>query len=399
MLGRGTILLAAWTVGCGATSFGVFGIDGGSDGGTDAGTVCVPEKHQPFPQVLTQGGPVLGSPELVTITFAGYDLESEVQRFGDWVVGPNWLPVVGAEYGVGSGSHWDKVVLKGAAPSAVLDTEIAEFLDEKARMSAIPQPSAAHPNLLYVIYYPSSTVLRRDRMGTISATSCTVGGFGGFHTEGLVDGVEVPIAVVPECTDLANRMDLPLRDVVEVAASHEIFEAATDPFPHTAPAFRLAGGDPWGALGSELGDLCLGSLAPTTPEGFRVQRMWSNAAAKQGGPPCLPASEEAYFNVSPSPGGPLKIAAGQAADVEVRGWSTVSGTTWRVGIVAGGDFEPSFTAPLLGRWAMSDCTSIDLHVGVPANAAPGSRAAIVFLSDSISAPDDKAFWPIGIEVP
>jgi hypothetical protein len=116
----------------------------------------------------------------------------------------------------------------------------------------------------------------------------------------LSDGTPVAYAVIPRC-EIFNQLVLP--DALTGVASHEILESVTDPFATlgnpawsdvdaASYAFSLAYG------GGEVADMCLNAF-PTffTPSDlpFLVQRIWSNAAARQRVDPCLPASDAGPF--------------------------------------------------------------------------------------------------------
>ena len=124
--------------------------------------------------------------------------------------------------------------------------------------------------------------------------------------------------------------------------SHELDEAATNPFVNSQPAFGQVD-DPhtiWdiGTFGGEVADMCQNnSDSNYTPPGstYMVQRSWSNAAAKAGTNPCVPVPATGpYFNSYPtlpdmvtltagSPsGGPIttegvKIPVGQSRTIDV----------------------------------------------------------------------------------
>ena len=367
---------------------------------SDAGPACPPRTHPSFPQVPYKGGALLRNPELVTITFGGFDLTEEVGRFGDWIVGSDWLTTVGAEYGIGAGTHAAKVALTDSAPSIVSLSDIAAFLDQKAREGTIPRPSAGGSDLIYVLYYPDSTTLQLNTPAGMVGESCMVGGLGGLHSHGLVYDVDVPFAVAFECTEVAPLIGLTPKEFTEVYASHEIFEAATDPFPDTSPGYALDPMDPWGVLGSELGDLCVESAVPPTPEGFRAQRIWSNAAAQDGGSPCIPIDpSEPYFNVFTSPTGPLSISAGGSTNLVLEGWSTHPGTSWVISDRKSGAFSPTVSPSLSGAVSMSDCTELQVTVGVPWGTPSGSQTVLVLLSQSPREPNALSFFPISIVVP
>jgi hypothetical protein len=98
-------------------------------------------------------------------------------------------------------------------------------------------------------------------------------------------------------------------DPVTAGASHELIEAATDPFADLDPAFATVDADhiAWAVAlgGGEVGDLCAGDSAsfvkfPELP--YVVQRSWSNAAAAAGHDPCVPTvTKDPYFAAAPVP--------------------------------------------------------------------------------------------------
>ncbi len=120
-------------------------------------------------------------------------------------------------------------------------------------------------------------------------------------------------------------------------ASHEIAEGATDPndrsynlgttppLPWTRSVFRSYA--PSGHV--EVGDLCEGTRLREGDGGYSYQRIWSNAAAADGGDPCVPALPIAYYGLSGeqewyagSPGTPLSIP--------LAGWSSAPTADWLV---------------------------------------------------------------------
>src|SRR5262245_1684496 len=72
---------------------------GGGGGATGSGGFVTAD-HEPFPQLENAGGPILEHAQLVTVTYPDYPYTADVEAFGDWVVGSDWLTIVGAEYGV-----------------------------------------------------------------------------------------------------------------------------------------------------------------------------------------------------------------------------------------------------------------------------------------------------------
>jgi hypothetical protein len=129
--------------------------------------------------------------------------------------------------------------------------------------------------------------------------------------------------VIPQCAKFGPLTGL---DVVTGTPSHELAEAATDPFPLSNPAYSTVDDDhvSWTfALGAgEVGDMCAqyDSSFYKDPEiGYTVQRSWSNAAAAAGQEPCVPArpTEPPYFNASPVLKDDISLTIGTTKGVTV----------------------------------------------------------------------------------
>jgi len=99
-------------------------------------------------------------------------------------------------------------------------------------------------------------------------------------------------------------------DAVTATGSHEIVEAATDPFPQSmgaAPGYSQPDEAHlywlFGLGGGETGDMCAqqpGAFTKFAELPYVVQRTWSNIAAKQGHDPCVPPLPgEVFFNSVP----------------------------------------------------------------------------------------------------
>src|SRR5207244_4164734 len=91
---------------------------------------------------------------------AGYEYEQEMQAFGDFIVSSQWLTTVGADYGVGAGTHVAKVVLQDPLPTTpISDDDVASFLLQKVSQGVLPAPPDEASDYLYVIYYPRTVTL------------------------------------------------------------------------------------------------------------------------------------------------------------------------------------------------------------------------------------------------
>ena len=370
----------------GGGSGGALGVDSGppvatpppSAGGTDAGAVSpgtgddsgvtdsggsvqdsapppppfVPAPHPAFPLLVTSGGPILTSPQVLPVFFSNYDITAKMTQLvqglptatlanGD----PYWSASVG-EYGVGALTVLPAVTVAQSAPTT--DTDPVAFI--QGQLGTAPFKDVT-PSTIIAVFYPSTTPLA----GSCAATTP---GYGGYHDAFANGANQQPYAVMAECANfgpITNAVDM-----VSVAASHEIIEAATDPYPSSKPAYVGLDLGPAGfAMGeflqgnAENGDMCAINAGfgrgPTTFP-FLLQRGWSNKAAKAGNlDPCSPDIRPAQPFVGAYPvmpdtvtitgaSGPgVVIPVGQSKTVEVDLFS----------------FEPTADFTVLARQASS----------------------------------------------
>ncbi|HEX4516450.1 MAG TPA: hypothetical protein VH054_23040 [Polyangiaceae bacterium] len=252
----------------------------------DAGSTpsaTYPAAHPKLPLVTTVGGPVIASPRFVPIVFSAEDRTKDIGAFMKVAGGSSWWTLA-AQYGVGPATASDPIVVPETPAAQITDEDIQAWLANKLDGThadfGVPDASA-----IYVVYYPASTTIYESSLGP----SCVT--YSGYHNETKVGATKVVYAVIARCDDVAMTS----------ITSHELFEAATDPYFYTAPAWR--GVDepsetPYGAFNDELGDLCEGA-GDVTPDdiGYPVQRMWSNAGSQGAHDPCQPASVP-YFRTA-----------------------------------------------------------------------------------------------------
>ena len=258
-----------------------------------------PAPHAPLPQVGNHGGPRLQSPRLTSVTFGGDALAPELETFLNGVIASSWWGPAVSDYGIGSGLVMPPVRLTEVPPQQIDDSEIQQWLIEKLN-GQHPEFGRPDGNSLYLLYYPTSTLIT---YGTYQG--CV--DFGGYHSSVVLPaGLEVAYAVMARCADNPLDPALSVFETVTVVASHEIVEAASDAHPDSAPAFSDVDVDNrgWeGSTGTEVADLCSflpGADYTFADFPFRVQRSWSNTAAKAGRDPCQPAPPgEVYFNAAP----------------------------------------------------------------------------------------------------
>jgi hypothetical protein len=264
----------------------VYSAPGGNDG--EAGIFG---ETWPMPQAVSLGGPTLKHPLVVPVSF----LEDDQRTIDEWedfcasvMCTPYW-DAISKDYGVGRGSATAGVRLPEAAWKKVDDAGIAKWLRAKldAKDPAFPQPTA---DTIYAIIVPYETDITLQ-----GSHSCQ--GFGGYHSSTTIaGGKRVAYAVLPQCAgfdDLSN------------ATSHELIEAATDPYPQQVPAYGQTddGHLPFSAIGGgEVGDLCeFNDDARFTPQGFPwvVQRSFSNSESFLGRDPCAPSSSAPWIVAVP----------------------------------------------------------------------------------------------------
>ena len=340
--------------------------------------------HHAFPQVPNNGGSVLAAPDLVTITFDGYPYRADVEGYGDWLMTSSWLAAVGADYGVGKGRHLQKVHLPASAlPSTTLtDEQVQSFLVNQFGKSLTP-PSGTSP--IYAVYLPQGTSISMS-----GASSCQ--DFGGYHGEIQSGPLDLAYAVLPLCSSPQGLSDL---DYLELAISHEVIEAATDPFRSTMGFVVADQTDPWSYVPGEVGDLCVGA-APYQDSGHTAQRIWSNSAAAAGGDPCVPRAGTEYVNVSPDAAGFVQAAVGSTVKIKLTGWSAGGTTPWALQATPGqSSFMPGFS---LDAHSLRDGSVATATFTVPAGTQSGNFATVLILS-STDGFASYNLWPVGVYVP
>jgi hypothetical protein len=360
------------------------GLNGNNEGPPDAATPADAAQppdmtfqsaaHTPLPAMPNGGGPVIAHVELVTITFAGFSREQDVISFGDWVVGSSWLSTVGAEYGVGTGTH-QHVLLSTAAPAKITSPGIGTFLSQQITMGALPP---ADPQRLYMIFFPPETDITDNQLNCAYFKDQATAAWH-FNVTG---SPAFAYAVVPTCkTEELGQ--------VEHAAAHELIEAATDPLPYANPTYQFPSSAPWAG---EVADLCDQEIIE---EGHSVGRVWSNAAATAGGDPCIPSDGSVYFNVSITPDEVHMLSDGQAITLDVTGWSTGPTGDWSIMPFTdnGSVFDP---LPMLTKTTIGNGGKAQLTVSVPDFAQSGSWVQLVVYSQLGSR---SSFWPVVIQVP
>jgi hypothetical protein len=304
--------------------------DGLADGGTHADATDAAKTPLPVdpPQVVDVGGPVLAAPKLVPVFFSNEDptFMAELSAFTTGIGASSYWSATTGEYGVGAATSTADVDLTEAAPASIADSAIQTWLEGKLDGDDPAWP-ANDANTVYVLYYPSGTSVTLDApSGT--ETSCM--DFSGYHSSTQLDAshgsAPVTYVVIPRCASLGMVTGI---DAATGAASAQLVEAATNPYPLSNPAYAHVDNAhiEWQLVygGSEVGDMCgenAGALIKLSSFPYTVQRTWSNAAETAGLDPCVPAPPgEVYFNSEPILSDSLMLVGTQvmAAKVAVGG--------------------------------------------------------------------------------
>jgi hypothetical protein len=387
-----------------------------------------PGEHTAFPQVQYLGGGLLAAPKVVTITFPGDPMTSDLQSFGRSVASSSWWNAIRAGYCetpgsgtcVGDGPPGIDVVLAEPPAASYTDSETAgpstlqTWLTGAIADGTLPKPDA-NPitNTIYTLYFPSTTTITFD-----GVQSCANTGFDGYHNSMTMGSQQIVYAVVDECAPLYPADTL--LQATTVTASHEIIEASSDPSSLLYPtalsyAYYLNYMDPstWGWIdieGGEIADMCVDPFGmgqdQTTDGTFTVQRVWSNTQAAARLDPCNPIpSGETYFNAAPRET-VFVVDVGAQTTFEVDAFSVGPTAPW---ILSPQDWSPSTTSYLSFSIAGGTQSSLGPQITVNNGATvevtvtllkdPGSLdtgeadGAIVSASGDPSNPTAQHYWP------
>ena len=416
-------------VGCGGSSHDPpRGDAGGLEGeGTDA-AAFTEAPHGPLPQLKYQGGPLLLTPKIVTVTFDGDANASALETFDDAIVGSAWWTEVtaafcnGAGACIGPGSSGGHVELTTAPAMSYTDStsggpsSLQLFVSQEVASGAFPAPDA---NTLYVIYFPASTTITLGEGGDESGTSCEQ--FGGYHNSLVATpgAARTAYVVIPECAPRQGSNLDPLQSLT-FAASHEIVEASSDPVQTTTTlGYYLDLGDEtvlgWDLVaGGEAADLCVDVTGlhqdETTAEGYMVQRIWSNANAAAGIDPCIPVpAHDIYFNVAPEGTSSfIVLEVGQSATFEADAFSTAAMASWTLGGVDWASAQKEVNDPLLtftfnGEKSVVVNNGDKVQITVTLDADPGELGGadgwLLSTAGPAAAPTAAHLWPILVVTP
>ena len=349
--------------------------------------------HTAFPQLTLHTTKVFPAPQLVSISYSDFPFADKMEAFGDFMVGSQWLITTGAEYGVGHGTHLQKVRLTEKAPAAATDSDTVSYLKKLAAAGTIPAPSATNNQLIYMVYFPMTSKVD-DGSGGILCQD----GYLGYHASDNINGIPFEYAIIPDCDGPTNASAL---DDLTSTVSHEFIESATD--PDDAWYLDVADADPWVSEDyEETADLCQDD--DNVMEGpWAFQRSWSNAAAKAGTTsPCVPIpAGEIYMNVTVDPPMVITLAQGKSTTFTLTGWSTAPLSEWALTttVADGADFDPAAKLEPATP-SVANGTSVKITLTVPAldlmgqPVSSGELGAVQVYNGT-----GGNYWPVAIALP
>jgi len=324
-----------------ATTSASVGGAGGS-GGIGVPSDVYPAPFGEPPQCVDSGGTVLAAPTMIPVVFQGDDpaMVATIVDLATKVAPSDYWRATTEEYGVGPLAIHPTVVIPEQPPAKISPAQIDAWL--RGKLDA-DDPSLPAPidGAIYTLFYPEGVSVE-----DASGASCTA--YAGYHSSVVLDAAHgsrsVAYAVIPRCAEFFGRTEL---ETLTSTTTHELIEAATDPYPATAPAYydidRPHAYWVYVFGGGEVSDMCnlpLDANVTLPGTAYRVQRSWSNVAALAGRDPCVPTLPgRVYFNASPDLPDDVVVASG----VTSRGVRIPEGGTRTIAVRL---FSEAPTAPI-----------------------------------------------------
>ncbi len=334
------------------------GADAAADVAADVAPVYpafIPE----MPKIIDQGGAKLTAPKIVTVTWNVDPNAATYEAFGDAIGPSNYWKDATKEYGIGAATNVN-VRIKTAPPASMTDVDLDNLVS--AQVAAAPGNGwpVADDQTLFIFYVPGTTAFLVQGKDACLTTS-------GFHDETTTaqNSHVVYAAVLQTCHDVQ-----PVIEFSTETASHELIEEVTDPHIQTDLAWTGFDADHYAwelyvGRQDEVGDACQDMddvyYTEASPLAYRVQRAWSNAAARAGHHPCKPAPTPVYFNGTPLDVEPVTFSLSTGKKITTKGYGIALGQTrtlrvglytdaptdpWTVNVVEGDGFTPAKPARL-----------------------------------------------------
>jgi hypothetical protein len=272
------------------------------------------------------------------------------------------MRVTGADYGVSLSGH-SHYTLAGSTPttlswsalSAVVDTGIAA-----GTWPDHPGDPTAEPIWLFVV-----------------PAGIAIDSFDAAHSAIALDGGHRILAY-------AHARTPPQTSDLEIAISHEVIEALTDPLVSSGPAWLGTGlFEAFSGAGEdEVADVCVDRYVEA---GHTLATAWSNSQSLAGHSPCQPMAPGTFVGMQ-GPSGPLLAAPGSYFDVPLIAIGDDPTTAFGLTIV--GAVGP--LAPSLDRTIVHVGDTSHLTINVPPD-VPGPYYLRI---DSTVGTNLVSTWPI-----
>jgi hypothetical protein len=168
----------------------------------------------------------------VTVTWSDDPNVATLESVGDTIGASDfWKEVVG-EYGVGpatSGAsnhvHLTTPLVLPTDPNTDPALSIVKLISDALTDTATSGWPAPTDETVYLVYLHGANAMRLCEQGA-----------GGMHESLTVGGKEVPFAISAACAGPDGKSTAV--EEATISASHELAEAAIDPFPDTHPAWQ-----------------------------------------------------------------------------------------------------------------------------------------------------------------
>ncbi len=350
--------------------------DGGSDAaiGTDgaagdADTDATAKAPPPPPLELipNNGGPIIKSPELVSVTWKGDTIAADLVAFDTWLPTSSLFTTMMAEWGVGAGSHGGAYSIDTAAPVMMDDAAIQALLTDAITQGKVPAPNGSR---IYMVYPPKGTIVT-----SFGTTGCT--DFQAYHSSFQYAGeggmALAVYSVTPRCTDTFGMTPT---DFTTWGASHEVMEASSDPDAQN-PTWVITSQTPSTPQPGENADLCGGH--PMKVEGHMVTLNYSNAAAKAGARPCVPAPAGPMFGIYASP---TEVTVPPGTSIEIPVYVYADGPLAPFSVTAYAS-TTALTVTLGGKTAKAgDTLTLKIAASAAFTGAPGENIVSLYANSA-----------------
>ncbi|MEO7095840.1 MAG: hypothetical protein ABI175_21450 [Polyangiales bacterium] len=322
-----------------------------------------------LPVLQSNGGYVMVNPKIVTVTWPADKAADKFEAFGDHIGGTEYWRAITEEYGISpaiSGPE-NHVRVTETAPARMTVEEVDAYVVAHLTDPTTSKWPVPTDDTIYILYLSPSTTLDYD-----GSNACFQ--IGGYHTSTEVAGKEVAYAIIPYCKGFGGGYF----ESMTSAASHELGEAATDPYPrfpgYNGFDLNHLAWEIFQNLLSENGDACAlyrdSFYQADEPDfTYQVQRQWSNKNAAAGHDPCAPAPEEPYFTVVPQALESITVnltSVGGSSKTRTRGYAIPVGETrtFTVGYISDAPTERWAIDALEGNpiYGGASTELLDIHV-------------------------------------